>query len=488
MIAAVLGLLAILVASCHTVPSIASGISQVEVPESSLCAAAFEGRVDGVRQAFEESMDWDDFVNTPCIGRAQPGSTPLYTASQNGFSEVVSMLLARQGVDVNRAMHTGRTPLYVASQNGHTQIVSMLLAKEGVDVNQADIDGATPLYAASKHGRHEVVSLLLDDENINMNQGIHRNGATALFIASQENHWNVVSVLLSYGGVNVNQAMNDGATPLYIASQQGHTKTVSLLLAADGIEVNRARNVGATPLYIACQKGHADIVSLLIAKEGVEVNQADIRDATPLIIASFEGHTKVVSLLLDVEGIKVNQALNDGSTPILIARDKGHKDIVAILRHKGAIIPYQQAYPMSFWLRGAVILTAILTPMYLYPKDAVWIFSLLMMLLIAIWQDMENSRNNQKPYIMSWLQMTCICYAVLSLMLIFPNKHPLYVTFSVVARCIGLASSIFVSVKTWYTRQRATCIKRGAQLDREDAERRQEEQRAKKKEDEKAAQ
>ena len=57
-------------------------------------------------------------------------------------AEVVSMLLAKEGVDVNQAMvNDGATPLFIASQNGHCEVVSMLLAKEDVDVNQATNDG-----------------------------------------------------------------------------------------------------------------------------------------------------------------------------------------------------------------------------------------------------------------------------------------------------------------------------------------------------------
>ena len=57
------------------------------------------------------------------------GATPLYIASQNGHAEVVSMLLAKQGVDVNQAKDNGTTPLLIASYSGHAEVVvRMLLA------------------------------------------------------------------------------------------------------------------------------------------------------------------------------------------------------------------------------------------------------------------------------------------------------------------------------------------------------------------------
>ena len=70
------------------------------------------------------------------------GMTPLYIASQEGHAEVVSMLLAKQGIDVNQAEDHGATPLLIASEEGHAEVVSMLLAKEGIDVNQTKIGRA----------------------------------------------------------------------------------------------------------------------------------------------------------------------------------------------------------------------------------------------------------------------------------------------------------------------------------------------------------
>ena len=60
-------------------------------------------------------------INVP-IGRY--GATTLYAASEEGHAEVVSMLLAKQGVgliDVNRGDEGGETPLFIASRQGPLQ-------------------------------------------------------------------------------------------------------------------------------------------------------------------------------------------------------------------------------------------------------------------------------------------------------------------------------------------------------------------------------
>ena len=75
------------------------------------------------------------------------------------------MLLSKQGVYVNQAADDGRTPLFIASQNGHSEVVSMLLAKQCINVNQAWSRNAheqvTPLRAAIDQSHTEIAKLLV---------------------------------------------------------------------------------------------------------------------------------------------------------------------------------------------------------------------------------------------------------------------------------------------------------------------------------------
>ena len=67
------------------------------------------------------------------------GMAQLWRASERGDARTVAALLDgdRTSVAVNHAGEWGWTPLFVASERGHLEVVSMLLAKQGVDVNQA---------------------------------------------------------------------------------------------------------------------------------------------------------------------------------------------------------------------------------------------------------------------------------------------------------------------------------------------------------------
>ena len=191
----------------------------------------------------------------------------LLGAAKNGHSEVVKLLLAVPGIDVNKE---GRVwyisdddrdsiPLERAAENGHAEVVKLLLAAPGIDVNKH-----YPLEKAAENGHAEVVKLLLAAPGIDVNLG------GLLAEAAKNGHAEVVKLLLAAPGIDVNKECEDwynseddceddhGSTPLERAAENGHTEVVKLLLAVPGIKYTRA-------LYFADENGHTEIVKLLRA-------------------------------------------------------------------------------------------------------------------------------------------------------------------------------------------------------------------------------
>ena len=89
------------------------------------------------------------------------GRTALMLAADNGHKGVVARLCTR--ADCTITGPSGETPLLIACAAGHHEVVSVLLAQEGVAqlLDQPDDDGRTPLKVASIRGQRGVLHDLL---------------------------------------------------------------------------------------------------------------------------------------------------------------------------------------------------------------------------------------------------------------------------------------------------------------------------------------
>lgn len=91
-------------------------------------------------------------------------SSPLHVAISHKDAEMVRLLLACDGIDVNcrssMGYHGYRTPLHDAAANGLTEIVRLLLATPGIDIHARDKGGDTALDLAEKNGHAPCAELI----------------------------------------------------------------------------------------------------------------------------------------------------------------------------------------------------------------------------------------------------------------------------------------------------------------------------------------
>jgi len=87
------------------------------------------------------------------------------------------MLLAVDGINVNKANNNETTPLTIACWNGHLKIVEMLLAVDGVLVNQANNYGFTPVMVALSKSHIDITIQLFQHgiSHNNINEWFHIN-------------------------------------------------------------------------------------------------------------------------------------------------------------------------------------------------------------------------------------------------------------------------------------------------------------------------
>ena len=199
-------------------------------------------RKKGVSQYLRmKTIEW--FINKGVDVNAKDNwdYTLLINASNDGHTEIVSMLLEK-GADVNaRDEQFGWTAFMWACQKRYTEIVSMLLDK-GSDVNAKDNEDRTALMLASDYGDTEIVAMLLEkgaDVNaktkqdwtalmLAMNARDYDSETSRYFMMASHKHIELVTMLLEKGA-DVNAKNKEGHTALMCANGNEYTETAKLI-------------------------------------------------------------------------------------------------------------------------------------------------------------------------------------------------------------------------------------------------------------------
>jgi ankyrin repeat protein len=321
-------------------------------------------------------------------------TTPLYLASQRGFTGVVVELL-RLGADPNFVMPRGRastqvihlagerqegfypvkntevgngaTALHAAVENGHLETARLLL--EGGALQGDSMEGATPLVIALQY-RHPAIALLLLEDgwpDPRLEAQVPTDGSSALLVAVTSGYRAVVERLLQRGAdpdistsrgvtpvLQAARARQDmlpllltaGASPgsLHDALRSGSALLVRHILDALPVGERRAaveaREAGLSPLHLAVRTGRLEVVEAVL-EAGAEVGAAVAETgATALHLAALQGDQAMVQLLV-ARGAEVKARAGDSlyrATPLYLAAQGGHARVVEELAAAGAAV------------------------------------------------------------------------------------------------------------------------------------------------------
>jgi ankyrin repeat protein len=224
--------------------------------------------------------DVDDFLQ--CIRKNRPDAVGLFLKAEKiKFDE----------------KNTGDLALLYASEYGFTEIVSLLLGLEVIDINAQNEDGNTALLCASRNGYTEIASLLLKKKKININAQTPGLLDTPLIIAARQGNIELVRLLLEYPNINVNQENKLGISALYEAIRLGYRDIEDLLVTKDADRVSASQNIlkrekgiefTETAFLEAVNHFDQPIVDLFLDGEITPDARDDERN-TPLILASRMG-------------------------------------------------------------------------------------------------------------------------------------------------------------------------------------------------------
>ena len=93
--------------------------------------------------------------------REQDGWSCLYWAARHNCPDLLVLLLAQRGLDVNIKDHLGRTPLMAACYHGHDGIARRLCQLPGVDLNSRDEHQFTALHFAVYRNKPACVQVVI---------------------------------------------------------------------------------------------------------------------------------------------------------------------------------------------------------------------------------------------------------------------------------------------------------------------------------------
>lgn len=294
------------------------------------------------------------------------GLSPLFVASDFGYSDIVKFLL-ENGANVEQRSN-GSTPLLISIQKGHVGIARLLL-EHGAQVDISDPKGITPLMLAAQNGLVEIVTLLVEKKsNVNL---LTADKTTALFVAAQNGYSEVLKILLE-SGANPNLPRNDGATALMISAQKGYLDIVKLLISYKSDPLFKTKT-GKTATDLATDESIKFLLSTIgksefdkfcaalkfeqqedaikIAKTIEPIDSADTLNISALMYASSYGDLEICKILID-RGANINNLSNDGNTALLYASKNGNPDIVKLLLNQGININIQNKYGISSLMRA----------------------------------------------------------------------------------------------------------------------------------------
>ena len=188
---------------------------------------------------------------------SQVSSYPVHWCAcsddRGSHHEVLEVLIAKGGADVNVKNTKGQTPAMLASASGKLEILQMLYAA-GADFRIATPQGFNVVHFAAQNGHTSLLSffrnchLSLDD--------IDKDGRTTLHWATYNGHRRAVEWLIEVGGVDVMCCDDEKCMPIHWAALQGNFRLAKVLLKhGDALKQLRAKECsGLTPYQLAVDK------------------------------------------------------------------------------------------------------------------------------------------------------------------------------------------------------------------------------------------
>lgn len=193
----------------------------------------------------------------------------LYYAIDSANVEAVRLLIAH-GARADQVLKSpfGTTPLiHLAVSSDGTpspEIIDMILAQKGTDINARNNDEKTPLLIALQFSQSDI-ALYLIEKGADCNATDKSGGNAFLYAAlCSEKCATIFDVLTEKSTLDFKAAPFDGETPLHYAAYYGNIEYIEVLMN-NGADLMARNDEGDTPLQVAIKESEEEAVELIEA-------------------------------------------------------------------------------------------------------------------------------------------------------------------------------------------------------------------------------
>jgi ankyrin repeat protein len=232
----------------------------------------------------------------------------LFHAVQRNDAAAVQQSI-RNGVDVN-CVHErdDTTPLLKACENGYDEIVRILL-EAGADARWKNKDGWSAILQACVRREYLSIVEMLINHDKDLLEMASNYGTTPLLTAVYHQQSETVRFLLDRGANAIDVMSNDGVTTLmrWCEQREADPEIVRMLIAA-GVKVEARNDFQQTALHFAAKYGAIEAMRELILQHNANMFAVTWDGRTPFDEAYVTwGSGDAVYHLRDIYGNKMTQ-------------------------------------------------------------------------------------------------------------------------------------------------------------------------------------
>ncbi len=300
---------------------------------SALMKAAQNGMTDEARLIINAGAD---------VNADDCHPTPLILASENGFNDIVELLIA-----TGAKKHHTPNALALACRYGHFKTVETLL-KAGCDPNHESEYNADSALIHALQGKHASLALIQLLVEFGADVNADTTHSSVFMEAARHCGPDILQYLIDQGA-KPNIVLENGNNAI-VSATLGNNMDALLFLLKKGILKKQKRNALNCALTTAAGNGNTEMVKFLL-NEGANINATAYGGNTALSEAVDSNDPKMVRLLLDAGASPTGNG-KYYDTVLEAAVCKGETEIADILLRAGAVLNARTKKKPSLLIRA----------------------------------------------------------------------------------------------------------------------------------------